>query len=114
MAHNCSQGGNNRGPALTAPGCAPAVLFTRTSAAIRRRSLQTIEAEFTQNDIPMFGIQIHERDAYRALFSFGGTLSDLDSSRVSNIKAAATNARAFAAEVVALLKAKVPTKKPRR
>jgi chromosome partitioning protein len=56
----------------------------------------------------MFATQIHERDAYRAIFSFGGTLSKLDSSQVSNIKAAASNARAFAAEVVALLKRKVP------
>ena len=88
-----------------------AVLFTRTSAAIRPRSLQSIEAEFAEKNVPMFGTQIHERDAYRALFSFGGTLTDLDSSQVSNIKAAASNARAFAAEVVALLKAKVPAKK---
>jgi chromosome partitioning protein len=81
-----------------------AVLFTRTSAAIRPRSLQSIEAELSANKVPMFGTQIHERDAYRAIFSFGGTLAKLDSSQVSNIKAAASNARAFAAEVVALLK----------
>ena len=49
----------------------------------------------------MFGTQIHERDAYRAVFSFGGTLSGLDPSQVTNIKAANANARAFAAEVVA-------------
>jgi chromosome partitioning protein len=85
-----------------------AVLFTRTSAAIRPRSLQSIEAELFANKVPMFATQIHERDAYRAIFSFGGTLSKLDSSQVSNIKAAASNARAFAAEVVALLKRKVP------
>jgi chromosome partitioning protein len=84
-----------------------AVLFTRTSAALRPRSLQSIEVEFAQNDIRMFGTQIHERDAYRAIFSFGGTLSHLDPSQVTNIKAAAANARAFAAEVVALLKGKV-------
>jgi chromosome partitioning protein len=88
-----------------------AVLFTRTSAAIRPRSLQTIEAEFAQNDVPMFGTQIHERDAYKAMFSFGGTLAGLDKSQVSNIKAAVTNARAFAAEVVARLKAEAPAKK---
>jgi chromosome partitioning protein len=85
-----------------------AVLFTRTSAAIRPRSLQSIEAEFAEKNIPMFGTQIHERDAYRAVFSFGGTLSGLDPSQVTNIKAANTNARAFAAEVVAMLKGKVP------
>jgi chromosome partitioning protein len=40
-----------------------AILFTRTSAAIRPRTLQSIETEFSQNQIPMFGTQIHERDA---------------------------------------------------
>lgn len=88
-----------------------AILFTRTSAAIRPRSLQSIESEFAQNDIPMFGTQIHERDAYRAIFSFGGTLSGLDPSQVTNIKAAASNARAFAVEVIALLKSRAPIKK---
>ena len=52
-----------------------AVLFTRTSAAIRPRTLQSIEAEFAQKSIPMFGTQIHEREAYRAMFAFGGTLA---------------------------------------
>lgn len=85
-----------------------AVLFTRTSAAIRPRSLQSIEAEFAQNDIRMFGTQIHERDAYRAIFSFGGTLAGLDRGQVTNVKAAIANARAFAAEVVALLKPRTP------
>jgi chromosome partitioning protein len=83
-----------------------AVLFTRTSAAIRPRSLQSIEAELLANKVPMFDTQIHEREAFRAIFSFGGTLSKLDPSQVSNIKAAASNARALAAEVVALLKRK--------
>jgi chromosome partitioning protein len=82
-----------------------AVLFTRTSAAIRPRSLQTIEVEMANNDVPMFGTQIHERDAYRAIFSFGGTLSGLHSTQASNIKGASANARAFAAEVISLLKA---------
>jgi chromosome partitioning protein len=85
-----------------------AVLFTRTSAAIRPRSLQSIESEFAEKNIPMFGTQIHERDAYRAVFSFGGTLSGLDPSQVTNIKAANANARAFAAEVVTMLKGNAP------
>jgi hypothetical protein len=55
--------------------------------------------------------QINERDAFRALFSFGGTLTGLDSAQVSNIKAATLNARAFAAEIIAMLKR--PTAQPR-
>ena len=87
------------------------MLFTRTSAAIRPRSLQSIESEFAQNEIQMFATQIHERDAYRAIFSFGGTLAGLDPAQVTNIKAALANARAFAAEVVALLKGAAPVTK---
>jgi chromosome partitioning protein len=82
-----------------------AVLFTRTSAALRPRTLQSVEAEFAQNKIPMFGVQIHERDAYKAMFAFGGTLSDLDPSQVANLPAAKLNARTFAGEVIETLKA---------
>ncbi|KPF85148.1 chromosome partitioning protein ParA [alpha proteobacterium AAP38] len=81
-----------------------AVLFTRTSAAIKPRSLQSIAIEFAENEIPVFATQLHERDAFRAIFAFGGTLGGLDPSQVTNIKAALANTRAFAAEVVAILK----------
>jgi chromosome partitioning protein len=87
-----------------------AILFTRTSAAIRPRTLQSIEAEFAQNNIPMFGVQIHEREAYRAVFAFGGTLADLDPAQVSNLPAARLNARTFAGEVIEALKANSPAK----
>jgi chromosome partitioning protein len=82
-----------------------AILFTRTSAAIRPRTLQSIETEFAQNNVPMFGAQIHEREAYRAIFAFGGSLADLDPAQVSNLPAAKLNARTFAGEVIEMLKA---------
>jgi len=88
-----------------------AILFTRTSAAIRPRTLQSIEAEFRQNKIPMFGCQIHEREAYRAMFAFGGTLAGLDPTQVANLPAARANARNFAGEVIETLKANIPAKK---
>jgi chromosome partitioning protein len=81
-----------------------AVLFTRTSAALRPRTLQSIEAEFVHSGVKLFGTQIHERDAYRAIFSFGGALAELEPAQVSNLAAAVANARAFAGEVVLLLK----------
>lgn len=81
-----------------------AVLFTRTSAAIRPRSLQSIAVELAENQVPIFQTQMHERDAFRAIFAFGGTLEGLESAQVTNIKAAIANARAFAAEVIAVLK----------
>lgn len=81
-----------------------AMLFTRTSSAIRPRTLQHIQAEFARHKILCFETHIHEREAYRAIFSFGGTLESLDRKDVSNIDAAIVNARAFAGEVIAMLR----------
>jgi len=86
-------------------------VFKRTSSAIRTRTLQSIEAEFAANNIPMLNAQLSERDAYRALFAFGGTLSGLDPAQVSNIAAALLNARVFTQEVVTMLKASAPVSK---
>ena len=81
-----------------------AVLFTRTSTAIRPRTLQHIRDEFSAHQVPAFHIQMHEREAFRAIFSFGGPLESLDPTQVGNLKAAVANARAFAGEVVAMLR----------
>ena len=86
-----------------------AILFTRTSAAIKPRTLQHIQEEFRKYGILAFQTQIHEREAYRALFSFGGTLESLSPQHVSNLDAAVINARAFAGEVVAMLRDAVAT-----
>ena len=82
-----------------------AILFTRTSSAIRPRTLQHIQAEFQKHGIRSFQTQIHEREAYRALFSFGGTLESLNPQHVANLNAAIVNARAFAGEVISILRA---------
>ena len=82
-----------------------AILFTRTSSAIRPRTLQHIQAEFRKHGVRAFETQIHEREAYRALFSFGGTLESLDRGQVSNLNAAIINARAFAGETISMLRA---------
>ncbi|BDC53203.1 chromosome partitioning protein ParA (plasmid) [Bryobacterales bacterium F-183] len=80
------------------------VLFTRTNAALRPRTLVHIQQEFHKHEIQSFETHLHEREAYRALFSFGGTLESLDPSQVGNLEKAITNAREYAAEVVAFLR----------
>jgi len=82
-----------------------ALVFTQTNPAIRPRTLKSIEAEMVEQGVPMFKTPIHERDAYRALFAFGGTLSSLNSDAVRNVTAARTNAHSFMAEVISILKA---------
>jgi chromosome partitioning protein len=81
-----------------------AVLFTRTSSAIRPRTLQHIREEFFTRQVPAFDTQMHEREAFRAIFSFGGTLESLDPTQVGNLNAAVANARAFAGEVLTKLR----------
>jgi chromosome partitioning protein len=81
-----------------------AVLFTRTSSALKPRTLRSIQEQFVKNGVLAFETQIHKRDAYCALFSFGGTLSSLHPAEVRNIDAAIVNARAFAGELIAMLR----------
>lgn len=90
-----------------------AVLFTRTSTAIRPRLLAHIKDELRAAEVPIMTAQMHEREAFRAIFSFGGTIDTLSPSQVSNLPAASANARAFAAEVVRLLRTAMP-KRPKR
>ncbi len=82
-----------------------AILFTCTSAAIRPRTLSSIEAEFASNGVPVLKTRLHDREAFRALFSFGGSLASLDGANVRNVPAAIENAQAFAKEVVGVLRA---------
>lgn len=81
-----------------------AVLLTRTNPAIRPRTLGHIHDQLREHGVSLFETQLNEREAFRALFSFGGSLEALDPRQVSNIDKAVVNARAFAGEVVALLK----------
>ncbi len=81
-----------------------AILFTRTSVAIRTRTFQHLEDEFAAKNHPMLKTHLHEREAYRAIFSFGGTLRTLRAEEVANIKGAMLNAHSFVSEVVSLLK----------
>jgi chromosome partitioning protein len=79
------------------------VLFTQTNPAVRPRTLKSLEGDMFKQGIPILGTALHERDAFRAIFSFGGTLSDLNAGLVSNVPAAVKNAREFMAEVVSML-----------
>jgi chromosome partitioning protein len=80
-----------------------AVLFTQTNPAVRPRTLKSLEHDMLQQGIPLFGTALHERDAFRAIFSFGGGLSGLDPNAVGGVPAALNNARQFAVEAVAML-----------
>ena len=81
------------------------ILLTRTSAAIASRALRNVREQLDKAGIDVLSTSIVERAAFRDLFDFGGLLADLSSNQVSNVEKARENARAFAGEVIAKLKA---------
>jgi chromosome partitioning protein len=80
-----------------------AILMTCTKPAITPRTPRHIGG-FSEVQLPVLRTQLHDREAYRALFSVGGTLSSLTAKDASNLVGATANARQFAAEVVELLR----------
>lgn len=85
--------------------------LTRTNPAITTGTQKHIERSFDERNIPVMQTKLFDREAYRALFSFGGTLATLATLKddkgkpvVSNIETAQRNAHAFTAEVVERLK----------
>lgn len=89
---------------------AHAVVLTRTSAAVTSRALRNVSEQLQAGGIEVFATAIVERAAYRDLFDYGGTLSGMNASQVSNLDKAIQNAREFAGEVISKLKAATNTR----
>lgn len=83
-----------------------AVLLTRTSPIIRTRTMGHIQGGLIDAGVPMFTTQLHEREAFRAIFSFRQTLERLDPKEVSNLDKAIANAEQFTVEVIERLREK--------
>src|SRR5271156_4983854 len=81
-----------------------AVLFTRTNPAIMPKTQRFIEERFSELLVPIMETRLYDREPFRALFSFGGSLSSLKDKGMSNLPAALANAREFTAEVVERLR----------
>ena len=77
-----------------------AVVITRTSAAIRPKTLRHVEQLLRDAGIPMFRTQMLDREPFRAIFSIGGSLEKLPLREVSTRDAAIANAEAFASELL--------------
>lgn len=80
------------------------VLITRTNPAIRTRTTSYLANAFREAGINLFETELHEREAFKALFAFNQPLSHLDPKDVSNVDKAVANAEAYATEVIELLR----------
>jgi chromosome partitioning protein len=79
------------------------VLFTRTSPAIQTRTFKFIQDELASAKVPTMSVQVIEREAYRAMFSFGGTIHELKDADVSGLDKARDNAAALIEEIAGVL-----------
>lgn len=80
------------------------VLITRTNPAIRTRTTSYLANAFREAGINLLETELHEREAFKALFAFNQPLSHLDPKDVSNVDKAVANAEAYATEVIELLR----------
>ena len=77
-----------------------AIVFTQTRPPLSPKTQRFIEAQFAQLGAPIFDTQIVDREAFLAMFSFGGSLAGLAGRGVSGLPAALANAHAFTQELV--------------
>ena len=83
-----------------------AVLFTQSRAAVKSRTARHIAAQFRDNpQIDTFDVEIHERDAFAAIFSIGGAVAQLDPKKVNGLDKALENVEGFRNEVIRKLRA---------
>ena len=77
-----------------------AVLLTRTNPVIRTRTMAHIQKGLIEAGIPVMETELHDREAFRAVFSFRQTLAGLDPNDVANLDKAQANVEEFALEIV--------------
>jgi chromosome partitioning protein len=82
-----------------------AVLLTRTNSSIRTRGLAHIQNGLIDAGIPVLETELHERDAFKAVFSFQQTLDGLKAADVPNLDKAKRNVLEFTHEVLERLAA---------
>jgi chromosome partitioning protein len=77
-----------------------AVLLTRTNPVIRTRTMAHIQKGLIEAGIPVMETELHDREAFRAVFSFRQPLKNLNPNEVANLDKAQSNVEDFALEVV--------------
>lgn len=77
------------------------ILFTRTRVVAKCRTATAIGAPFRQNpSVHVLANELHERNAFSAMWYYGTTIRDLNRDQVNNVEKAVLNARYLTMEVV--------------
>jgi len=81
-----------------------ALVWSRVPTAIRSREMDALVAQVIEGGIPVLG-RVHERTAYKSLFSYSTTLDLLPAAEVPGLEKAKSEASVLAAAVGAILQA---------
>ena len=82
------------------------VLFTQTKVVAKSRTSRFIANQLQNNPaIDCLIVEINDRDAFAAIYTTGGSIRKLDGKQTNGTDRAIENVKAFAAEVVAKLRA---------
>lgn len=76
-----------------------AVLLTRTNPVIRERSLKRIMGDLIEHDVQILNVEMHQREAFKAIFEYAAYLDQLDPDVIPGLEKAKENAASFAYEV---------------
>ena len=82
-----------------------AIVFNRARAGVGTRAMAEIAAEFYEAGVNLYNTPIVEREAYRRIFTLGGSLAKLPK-RTPNISKALLNADDFLHETLQIIKEK--------
>jgi chromosome partitioning protein len=80
-----------------------ALLWSRVPTAIRSREMEALAAQIRQGRIPVLG-RVHERTAYKSLFSYATTLDHVPPAEVPGVEKAKAEAATLAAAVGELIR----------
>ncbi len=80
-----------------------AVVLTRTNPVIKTRHERAIITGLERAGLHLMREQLHQRQAYQAMFAHGSTLEELNTSEVNGIEEARKNAIALAGELIELV-----------
>jgi len=80
------------------------ILMTRNNPAIKTRDERAITEQLAAAKVPMLEVPLHERAAFRALFSYNKTLRELTAKESSGLEKAQENAEGYAYYVINALK----------
>jgi len=80
------------------------ILMTRNNPAIKTRDERAIMEQLESANVPILETPLHERAAYRAIFTYNKTLRELSKKESAGLPNAILNAEAYAYHVISALK----------